>query len=487
MAITVMGAIAAGGYILVTPPVYTAKCEVYLTVNMGSSVSEYAQGSNYATNQARNFAPLTTTHAVLDPVIRQLDLGITAERLGGKITATTHTNTPLITISARDVDPQLSAALAQQVALSLREAITRLSPRDDKDQPVVVGTIVTPAIVPLSPTSPRLAQTLILGVLAGLALGVGLALLRKTLDVRIHTAADITAELAYPVMGTIPKNQELDANPVVMVSSPTSALAERFRQLRTSLLFFNIEEDKPFSFVVTSSLEGEGKTSVAINIAYALAEQGDRVLLIDADLRRPKVASYLQLEGEAGLTTVLLNRARFGEVAQSLGPGYPDVLTSGPVPPNPVELVGSQRMKMLLEQASEHYQAVVVDSAPLLPVADTLSLIPNLSGVVMVAAAEKVTLPELTQAVESVERTSTPIMGVVLNQARRHGGRHSNYYYTYEQRDPAGETKEGETDQISDELAEELAVELAELKAEALAQAKTTATKEKDTDSASVE
>ncbi|MCL1922720.1 MAG: polysaccharide biosynthesis tyrosine autokinase [Propionibacteriaceae bacterium] len=471
--LTLIGAIAAGAYILVTPPVYTARCQVYLTVSMGSSVSDFAQGSNYATSQARSFAEIARTPVVLDPVIRQLGLETTSAKLATKITATVPTNSSLIAISARDDDPELSAKIAQQVALSLREAINRLTPLDTNDKPVVVGTIVTPAVPPTTPTSPRVLQTLFLGVLIGLALGVGLAVLRKALDIRIHTSKDVTNAVDYPVVGSIPRDQDLAANPVVLVRAPTSVLSERFRQLRTSLLFFNIEDDKPFNFVVTSSLEGEGKTSVAINIAYALAEQGDRVLLIDADLRRPRIAHYLQLESEAGLTTVLLNRARADDVIQSLGPGYPDVLTSGPIPPNPVELVGSHRMKLLLDQVSDHYQAVIVDSAPLLPVADTLSLVPHVSGVLMVAAAEKVTVPELSSAAESVERTSTPIMGVVLNQVRRHGGRHSSYYYYYDQHESATKLSVEEVKETPDSFAEEMAQELAELKAEALAKVKT--------------
>ncbi|MDR0488488.1 MAG: polysaccharide biosynthesis tyrosine autokinase [Propionibacteriaceae bacterium] len=439
--LTLLGAGAAGAYIYVTPPVYTARSTVFLTVNIGNSVSDFAQGSNYATSQARSFAQIVTTPLVLDPVIKELQLTTTASGLSGRISATIPTNTSLITITARDGDAKLSADIAQKVAMSLRTAIGKLTATDKDGRPVVEGTIVTPAATPVSPTSPQVTQTLALGIVAGLAIGIGLAVLRKSLDVRVHTSKDVTDAIPYPVVGSIPKDPVLIRDPVIMIAQPTSGLAERFRQLRTSLLFFNIEDDKPFNFVVTSALESEGKTSIAVNIAYALAEQGDRVLLIDADLRRPRVAAYLQLEGGAGLTTVLLNRARFGDVVQSLGVGYPDVLASGPVPPNPAELVGSRRMKQLLEQVSNHYQAVVVDAAPLLPVADSLSLLPHVTGVVMVSAAERATIPELKLAVESVERTGTPIMGVVMNKLRRHGGRSSHYYYTYEQRDPNNLTK----------------------------------------------
>jgi len=434
--LTFLGAGAAGAYIYITPPVYTARSTIFLSVSVGSSAADFVQGTNYATAQARSYAQIATTPLVLDDVVRNLKLDMTASALASRLSVTIPTNTSLITITSRDGTAERAAGIAQATAQSLVNTIARLSPVDINGQPAVSGTIVSPSVIPKNPTSPQVVQSLALGIVAGLAIGVGLAVLRKALDVRLHSTKDVTDAVNYPVVGTIPRDPTLARDALVMMSAPTSSIAERYRQLRTNLLFFNIEDDKPWNFVVTSSIESEGKSSTAVNIAYSLAENGDRVLLIDADLRRPKIASYLQLEGAAGLTTVLLNRARFGDVVQSLGAGYPDVLTSGAVPPNPAELIGSRRMKQLLEQVSGHYQAVVIDSAPLLPVADTLSLLPHVTGVVMIASAERVTVPDLKAALESVERTGTPVMGIVLNKVRRNGARSQYYNYNYQSKDP---------------------------------------------------
>jgi len=434
---TLLGVAVAGMYVSLAPPVYTARTQVYLSVSIGNSASDFVQGTNYATAQARSFAQITTTPIVLNPVIRGLNLNTSAESLATKISTSIPTNTSIIQITAKDGNAQRSAELAQRTADSLVNAIDQLTPTSSGDRPVVVGTIVQPAVVPVSPTSPQPLQSGVLGLVAGLAVGIGLAVLRKALDVKLHNAKDVTQATDRPVIATIPRDSFLARDAVVMMAAPTSGMAERYRQLRTNLLFFNIESDKPWNFVVTSSIEGEGKSSTAINIAYALAENGDKVLLVDADLRRPKLANYLQLEGAAGLTTVLLSRAGFSDVVQSLGPGCPDVLTSGGIPPNPAELVGSRRMKQLLEQVSRQYQAVVIDSAPLLPVADTLSLLPHVSGVVVVAAAEKVTVPELKTSLESIECTRTPVMGIVLNKVRHrgNGSGYYNYNYSYDGRD----------------------------------------------------
>ena len=430
--LAVLGVVAAIGYVYVTPRVYTSQSTLFLTVNGGSTMADYAQGANLASTQARGFAQLVTTPRVLDDVVKKLSLETTSMALAAHVSASIPTNTPMITVSARDGDAVTSARIAQQVAYSLITVIGELSPLGADGKPVVVANMVTPASVPTSPTSPRPVQSVALGLIAGLVIGVGLAVLRKALDVRLHQPKDVTDAVEYPVIASIPRDLGLVKDPVVMLSAPSSATGERYRQLRTNLRFFNLDTDSSWTFAVTSSIEGEGKTVTSINIAFALAESGDKVLLIDADLRRPKIAQYLQLEGSAGLTTVLLNRATFADVVQPLGMGCPDVLTSGDVPPNPAELIGARRMKQFLEMVSQEYQCVIIDAAPVLPVADTLGLLPHVRGTVVVAAAEKVTIPQLRTGLASIERAGAQVMGIVLNKVRRHKNGHEYYNYRYE-------------------------------------------------------
>ncbi|MCL2470820.1 MAG: polysaccharide biosynthesis tyrosine autokinase [Propionibacteriaceae bacterium] len=443
--LTLLGVIGAGVYVVVTPPVYSSTSMVFLSVSIGNTAADYVQGTNYATAQARSFAQIVTTQQVLDPVVKDLQLNTTSTSLASRVSANVVTNTSLITITAKDGDPARSADITQHVAQSLVQQIEKLSPTGSDYQAVVVGTIVQPAATPSSPTSPQPVQSAVLGLVAGLAVGVILSIIRKAMDVRLHVAKDVTEATGCPVIGSIPKDPLVARGGVVMLTAPTSPISERYRQIRTNLLFMNIDADKPWNFVVTSSIESEGKSSTAINIAYALSESGNKVLLIDGDLRRPKIASYLKLEGAAGLTTVLTNRASFSDVVQSLGEASPDVLTSGVVPPNPAELLGSRRMKQLLEQVSRQYQAVVIDTAPLLPVADTLPLLPQVSGAVVVAAAERVTIPELKTALDTVDRTGVPVMGIVLNKVSRrsHQTGYHNYTYAYASKEaPSAEPKE---------------------------------------------
>jgi len=431
VALTLLGGVAAVAYISLAPPVYTAQSTVSVSVNSGSSAAEIAAATSAAVAQARFVAPLVTTNAVLDQVITNLGLNTSAASLAGRVSASVPTNTALITVAARDSNAARSAKIADGVAASLVDTITASSPKGGDGNPVIQATIASPATVPGARTSPRGTQSLALGIIAGLVVGLGFAILRKVLDVRVHTSADVTEATDYPVIASIPRDLSLAKNPVVMMAAPTSAASERYRELRTNLRFFDLDSDSPWTFAVTSSIEGEGKTVTSINIAYALAESGDKVLLVDADLRRPKIANYLQLEARTGLTTVLLNRAGFADVVQPLGVGCPDVLAAGAIPPNPAELIGSRRMRQLLEQVSREYSTVVIDTAPLLPVADTLSLLPHVSGTVIVASAGKATIPELKSALGSIERAGARIMGIVVNKVRWRGG-HEYYYYTHE-------------------------------------------------------
>ncbi|MDR2931438.1 MAG: polysaccharide biosynthesis tyrosine autokinase [Propionibacteriaceae bacterium] len=429
LVITVLGAAAGAGYFLLAPSVYTAQVTVFLSASGDSTPNGLIQGSNYATAQARSFAQMVTLPIVMDPVIKDVGSSLSSDQMAAKVTTSIPTNTSLINISVTDGDAGQSAKIAQATAEALVDAIKRLSQIDSTSKPVMSGSIVRSAATPSAPTSPKLIQSLALGLLAGLVLAVGQAVLRKALDVKLHSESDVAAATGYPLIGTVPQDPKLARHPVSLAGHAMTPTAERYRQLRTNLRFFNVDSDQARNFVVTSSIESEGKTVTAINLAWALAEEGDRVLLVDADLRQPKVATYLGLPDGAGLTTVLTERAGLADVIQRLGPSAPDVLAAGTTPPNPAGLLGSVKMKQLMEQLSREYRVVVLDAAPLLPVADTLSMLPYVSGTVVVAAAERVTVPQLRAALESIKRAGAPIVGIVLNRSqRRH--RSNNYYYT---------------------------------------------------------
>lgn len=215
----------------------------------------------------------------------------------------------------------------------------------------------------------------------------------------------------------------------VNLASEHSQAAEAYRMLRTNIQFFNV--DNPLrTIAVTSATPGEGKTTTTCNLAVSFARNGQRVLIIDADLRRPAVHKAFRLPNTSGVSTALVSTAReFDDFVQFSGIENLWVLTSGPVPPNPAEMVGSQRMKQMIEHFSDVYDLVIVDSPPMLAVADPVLLGMQVDGVVLTMRSGKVTKETAVHAVRSLIGGKCHLLGIVLNAVKRGGEGHQRYYY----------------------------------------------------------
>jgi succinoglycan biosynthesis transport protein ExoP len=193
--------------------------------------------------------------------------------------------------------------------------------------------------------------------------------------------------------------------------------------------------------VISSSIPGEGKSTIAINLAMSLADSGSRVILVDADLRRPSIAEYLGIEGGVGLTTVLIGRAEVEDVVQPLGKTALDLLPAGQIPPNPSELLGSMAMADLLEQLSGSYDMVLLDSPPLLPVTDAVVLSNLAGGALVVVGADRIHRPQLQQSLESLETAGAHLFGIVINKIARREAAAYAYGYGSEYPSAIGEVK----------------------------------------------
>lgn len=439
VSVTLLGLVAAAIVTLITPPTYTARTAVFISVRGGDSAGELLQGANYATNQVRSYAQVATTPTVLQPVIDKLGLPTTPALLAEAVTASIPTNTAIVEVSVVDRDAELSARIAQATSEQLVATVDQLSPSDAAGKRAVAATIVTPATVPLERTTPRTSLNLAVGLLAGVLLGFGQAVLRNTLDRSIRTEDDVARATDHSVIAKIPFDADAAEHPLVMFTDPHSLRAEAYRKLRTNLRFLDAAKGGDNnSFVVTSSVAGEGKSTTSINLASTLAEGGEKVLLIDADLRRSTVAKYLNIEGSVGLTTVLIGRAALEDVVQPIGGGNFHVVAAGEIPPNPAELLASHAMKRLLEEATTRYDTVVLDAAPLLPVTDAAILSTQTSGALIVAGSGVVTVPELQDSVVTLDQVNGTTLGVVLNKAKV--GNSDGYYYHYKHETPANTT-----------------------------------------------
>jgi len=399
------------------PKKYTATTRLFFGVAT-DSVSDLAQGSTFAAKQISSFAEVATSPRVLAPVIGQLGLQTTPEELAKSVEATVRANTVILEIAATDPDPTRAAQIANAMGFELTKAAADLSPNQKDGTEAIQVATFAPAEVPTKASSPRILLNLGIGLILGLLLGVSVAVLRHVLDTKIRNENDVGLVTGSPILGVVAYDQEVPSHPVILRDEPQAAPSEAVRRLRTNLQFIDVA-NRPRSIVISSSIPAEGKTTIAINLAVSLADTGARVILIDADLRRPSIAEYMGIEGQVGLTTVLIGRADVKDVVQPFGTSSLDLLPAGQVPPNPSELLGSAAMGSLLERLSASYDMVLLDSPPLLPVTDAVVLSKMAGGAVVIVGADRIHRPQLQQSLDSLETAGAHLFGIVMNKIAR--------------------------------------------------------------------
>ncbi|QNE15579.1 polysaccharide biosynthesis tyrosine autokinase [Pseudarthrobacter sp. NBSH8] len=435
LAITLASLLTGGAASVLVKPTYTAETQLFVAIQGSGSITEMQQGNTFSQARVQSYVKTVTTPVVLQPVIDDLGLTDSADELANRVKASADLNTVLISIAVADESPVQAAAAAQAIASSLVRAVDSLEkPKNGGTSPVSLS-IITPAKAPVSPSSPNTRLNLFLSVLIGLAAGVGVSMLRSSLDNRIRGEADLRRVTDAPLLGGISFDQDATKKPLLTQSAPQSSRAESFRQLRTNLQFANVSGTAK-SVLVTSSLPGEGKSTTATNLAIALAQAGQSVCLVDADLRRPMINEYLGLERNAGLTTALVRAADVNDLLQPWGDDSLYVLTSGEIPPNPSELLGSEAMGQLLGRLEHAFDIVVVDAPPLLPVTDAAVLSQQVGGVVVVIGSQAIKQPELEKSLGALQMVGANLLGVVLNLLPVKGP--DAYAYSYNSYDSHG-------------------------------------------------
>jgi polysaccharide biosynthesis transport protein len=399
------------------PKKYTATTRLFFAV-AGESVSELEQGSSFTEKQMASHAEVATSPLVLEPVIQHLALPTTATELEKSVEASVPLDTVILEITATDPDAQRAALIANAVGAQLAEIVGSLSPSRQDGSDAVRATTLAVAQVAAVPSSPNIPLNLGVGLLLGLLLGIGVAILRQTLDTKVRSERDVRALTDSPILGVVAFDQEVSRHPVILRDEPLAAPSEAVRRLRTNLQFIDVTNRRK-SIVISSSIPGEGKSTMAINLAVSLADTGARVILVDADLRRPSIAEYAGIEGSVGLTTVLIGRADVEDVVQPLGATTLDLLPAGQIPPNPSELLGSPAMSGLLDRLTTSYDMVLLDSPPLLPVTDAAVLSKLAGGALVVVGADRIHRPQLQETLASLDAAGAHVLGIVVNKIDR--------------------------------------------------------------------
>lgn len=315
--------------------------------------------------------------------------------------------------------------------------------------------IVDRAEIPVRPFSPNKERTLLLALMLGIGGGIFLIFALNYLDNTIKSPDEVEKLLRLPALGFIPavgakasqsyynhyysdrkkqqNEQKLKTIEMVNLKEPESTFAEHYRNIRTSLLL-STPDHPPKVFVVTSALPQEGKTVTDINLAVAFTQLGKKVLILDCDLRRPRVHKIFHIKNTSGLTSFLVGRSRIEDIIYRY-PGEPNlhVIPSGPVPPNPVELVVSKGMKEMMAGLRQHYDFIFVDAPPLMGIQDAILLGEHADGLLLVAWGGKTPRKVIEKAKLEIEKFNVKLFGVILNKVnlRRFAYAYSTYHYKY--------------------------------------------------------
>ena len=439
----VLSLLLAAGWMALQTPMYRATSQVFVSASQASSAEAggAVQADVFGQNRVATYAQLVSSPEVLEPVISDLGLTATPRDLAGQITAVNPPQTVLLEVTATDASSAQAAALANAAGQRLADAIETLETADDSDTAPIKVTVTKPAVPPGSPYSPHPTTTLGLALLLGLGIGVGIALLREQLDTTVKGSDQLTDLAGAAPLGVIAYDPDAEREPLPALDQQ-ALRSESFRTIRTNLQYTDVD-NPPKVVAITSSVPSEGKSTAACNLAITMAQAGLRVCLIEADLRRPRVADYLGIESTVGLTDVLAGRVPLREAMLPWNRYLLTVLPSGTIPPNPSELLSSEQMKSILTTCRNEFDVVIVDTTPLLAVADGAITAAAADGAILMVRHGRTSIDQLEKALTALDQVDARLLGTVLNYApskRRdgYGGYGYGYGYGY------GHTKEKE-------------------------------------------
>ncbi len=398
-------------------------------------VSAY-EGALLSQQEVQSYADILNGPLLAKAVVTDLGLHMSPAHLSAEIATRPIPQTVLLTATVTDTSARRAERIANAVGTNFVKLVQVLERPPGGGKPTVRVTVVAPAALSPAPVSPKPVRNVGIALGLGLLLGIGCAAARRSLDTSIKSIDHLATATGKPVVGAIPFDSAARRRPLIADDKPFSRRIEAFRKLRTNLEFIDI--DTPHKVLLfTSALPEEGKSSTVCNLAITLAQFGKKVVVVEADLRRPRATNYLGLPGGVGVTDILRGAADCGEAIQTWGDDLFAALTSGSIPPNPSDLLGSWRMSQLIEQLRAQYEVVLVDAPPVLPFADTIATAPACDGAILVVRYGKTRIDHVRRAADALHAVNVPLLGSVLSMTP--GGRRPEYGYGYRRYRPVGE------------------------------------------------
>jgi capsular exopolysaccharide synthesis family protein len=413
-----------------TTPLYASSAQLFVQTTP-SDTNEAYTGGLFAAQRVTSYVDLVGTRKLSEQVSNDLGGELDPGDLREAVSAEAVPETVNLVITAQDPDPVVARDIAQAYAEALSALVADIETPAGKTQAPIRASIVDNAEITDSPVSPNKLRNYGLGVLLGLLIGIGAAVLRELLDTSVGTPEDVAEVTPAPILGHINSDPAAVKKDSALALAEATPWAESFRVLRTNMQYVDVDHDHRV-FVISSSLPGEGKSTTAANLAVTLAMAGERVALVECDLRRPTMGQRLGLDDAVGTTSVLIGKVSLADALQTYEGTGLAVLTSGPRPPNPSELLQSHAMEMLIKELRDQFDVVLLDAPPLLPVTDAALLAAQADGLLAVVRHGKTTRDQLRHALERVESVGAKCVGVVINLApSRKSSRGYGYGYTY--------------------------------------------------------
>lgn len=441
---TVVAVLAALGASLLTTPQYEAKTRLFVSTSSGASVQEIYQGNLFSQQRVTSYTELLEGTTLAQRTLDNLGAtDVTPVELASKITASSTPDTVLIDTAVTDESPERARDLANALSDEFVVMARELETPEDGGPPTARVVVEQYAATPSTPVTPKTARNIALGLAVGVLLGIALAVLRDRLDNTVKDRNTVEDIAGTGVVGVIPLEKARQEEPAITFADSNSGDAEAYREMRTNLQFLEVD-NPPRALVVTSSLPSEGKTTTAVNIALVLAEAGHSVVLVEADLRRPRVSKYLGALGDAGLSTVLSNQAGIEDVLQATRFDGLWVLAAGGLPPNPSELLGSAHARDVLEDLRSRFDYVIIDAPPLLPVTDAAILANIADGALLIARYGKTTREQFARAVGNLQSVNANVLGTILamTPAKGRGAAYEYRYYYASDKDKSAAPKQ---------------------------------------------
>lgn len=425
LATTLLGLALGFGVAMLQPKTYTSMSTGFVsaTTSETGSVGDVLNGDTAAQSKANAYLPLISSRAVAEKIAQNSSLGLQPGEVAGRLSAEVVAGSALIRVTAVSDEPQKAAELANSALEATAEVAQEI---EGNSSPVRVIPLED-AQVPGGPSSPNTRNYMLVGALIGLVAGYAIAILRRASDVRVRTSQEVEDATDAGVLGILPKSPSLKGNNRGDVED--DAAAEAVRQLRTNLRFVSVDHP-PRCVILTSPNPGEGKSTVSTALANSFAHSGEPTVIVDADLRRPTVAGVFGIDGSVGLTQVLSGQVALEDALQQAPGTSLLVLPAGRIPPNPSELLGSDRMKHLMAELKSKYMTFI-DAPPLLPVTDASLLSTEADGTILVTEVGGTRKEQVELAASMLRRVNARLLGAVLNLAPARGVGSTYYGFGY--------------------------------------------------------